>query len=494
MFITHPTFFSFKHTNICLNDHFYCNLNDIQNMGFLSELYDIYVFIGPVFWLCMITISLMPLYRWVLPKIHSKLVHELFHILFGLFLTWILYRTDFLISLGVIVFTYFILDKNPYVVAFVAMGINLGVNFYQKMKDSGAWDFEITAIVMILFNRIVETSFNLYYGRMIKEGKTIKRAFNKKFALLKKPTFLEWCAYCLTPMGGNSGPIFEFKVFEYILTVGERPKISPDSKSRKQANLRFFTGIFWSIFNIIFINKVQISFYSQPWFTRQNVFVRFLLSMACTIGQICRYFPAWHPVEAGIYETGVCETALVDDFYDCSNMGLIQLLTTPSVGSWLQTWNHTSHIFFKRYLFYPLLDGGYGYSFAHHFVFVVSALWHGFEPVYLMCLPELIASSVADQLINKYFPSSSRGLLGNIFYHFFKATSMLNSISTFWYYTVDAFFFVRKSNGFIGTIMTFGVFIFMIIYSHIVKAPQSKPKEEEDKTPIKEGEKGFKKE
>lgn len=442
-------------------------------MDFLTSLRDTIAFIGPVFWLCMITISLMPLYRWVLPHIRSKLLHEIFHIATGLFLAKILYRRDALIAIALVVLVYPILHYNPYFVAGVAMLANSGVNLYQKFKDAGAWDFQVTAIVMILFNRIVETSFNLYFGREIRDGHTIKRAFNKKFALEKKPTFLEWCAYCLTPMGANSGPVFEFKVFDYVLTVGERPKVSPISRSHKYANYRFLTSIFWSLVNMMFMNKVQISFYSQPWFTSQNVFVRFVMSIGCTIMQMCRYYPAWHPVEAAVYETGVCETQLVDDFFDCSNMGLLQLMKTPSVGAWMQTWNHTSHIFFKRYLFYPLLDGGFGYKIAHNSVFIVSALWHGFEAVYPMCLPELLMSTEADRWLNMYFPSSSRGFVGSALYHSFKVISMLNAISTFWYYSYDAFFFVRKSNGYIGTIITTGTFLFMFVYSRIVKPPQA---------------------
>ncbi|KAH0788177.1 MBOAT family protein [Histomonas meleagridis] len=443
---------------------------------------DVYEFIGPVFWLCTITMSLMPLYRWVLPKIKSRYFHSIFHIITGLFLTRILYKNDFIIPILITFITYFIIDKNPYIVSLIAMGINTAVNLYQKLKANESWDFEVTAITMILFNRIVFTTFNLSDGRKIKEGKPVKREFSKRLALDKKPSLLDWFAYCITPMGGNSGPCFEFKIFEYILTIGDHPQISADSKSRKYANKRFLSSIFWSVFNILFMNKVQISFYSQPWFVRQNVFIRFLLSIVCTIGQFCRYYPAWHPVESSIYETGVCETPLVEDFYDCSNMGLVQLLTTPSVGAWLQVWNHTSHIFFKRYLFYQLKDNGFSYSFSHHSVFVVSALWHGFDPVYLMLLPELVASSVADQMLQKYYPRSSRSKLGNLLYHFWKVISMTNATSTFWYRTFDSFFFVRRSCGYIGTILTFGVFIGVNIYAKIIG---SKKKDKKEPTPEK---------
>ncbi|KAH0791972.1 MBOAT family protein [Histomonas meleagridis] len=362
------------------------------------------------------------------------------------------------------------------------MGINTAVNLYQKLKACESWDFEVTAIVMILFNRIVITTFNLYDGRQIKEGKTIKREFAKRLALEKKPSLIDWFAYCLTPMGGNSGPAFEFKIFDYILTVGNRPKISANSKSRKYSIERFFSSIFWSIFNLLFMSKFQISFYSQPWFLRQNVFIRFLLSIICTIGQLCRYYPAWHPVESAIYETGVCETPLVEDFYDCSNMGLIQLLKTPSVGAWLQVWNHTSHIFFKRYLFYQLKDNGFSYTFSHHSVFVVSALWHGFDPVYLMLLPEVVSSSVADQLIQKYFQPNSSSKISFALYHFWKIASMSNATSTFWYRTFDSFFFVRKSIGYLGTIMSFSMFIIMNVYAWLMGKKNSSGKSNYVKT------------
>ena len=302
----------------------------------------------------------------------------------------------------------------------------------------------------------------------------------------KKPSLLNWFAYMFTPFGGISGPIFEYKLFEYILDIGNRKPIESSSRSRKTAKSRWLEALFWGTFNYFFFSKVQISFYSQPFYVNANWFVKLILMLACTCGQACKYFPAWSPVEAGIYETGVAECDLIEDYYDVSNLTILDLLKSESIGIWLQRWNHSSHIFFKHYVFYPLLDGGYGYAIAHHSVFIASAIWHGFDPVYYLLLPEMICSTVADNIILRYCPFNEMPFWGKLVYHFWVILAMFNSTSTFWYRTSEAFFFVRRSNNYIGTIITVAVFVFCEILTLVKRPPKRIKKDGNEKKVIKD--------
>ncbi|OHT10969.1 MBOAT family protein [Tritrichomonas foetus] len=441
--------------------------------------------IGPVVFMVIINMCLWPLTRWVLPKIKSRTIQAYFHVILGSILCLILFYSQAFVPVFFAVSSYFIIDYNTKFACFYAALFNTLTNLFYKFKAPDAWEFEVTCIIMVQMQRVIATSINLYNYQH-----PSKREFYQRLALKEKPSFLNWMAYMLTPMGGSSGPIVEFKLFDYILNIGNRKPISADSLSRQLARRRWFEGIFWSAFNFVFMQYVQISFYSQEFYIKSPAFIKLIFMLLCTCAQACRYFPAWNPVEAALYEVGLAESDLVEDIYDISNMTIVDLLSSPSVGIWLQRWNHSSHIFFKRYLFYPLLDNGYGYNIAHHSVFVASALWHGFEPVYFLVLPEMLCSTVADSTMLRYIPYNKMPTWMKGLYHFWVILSMFNTTSTWWYRSKYAFFFVRKSNNYIGTIIIFTVFVAGELLKLVKKPPpkvrnikkdDEKAKEEKEK-------------
>lgn len=425
--------------------------------------------IGVVAFLVFMNVALWPITSIILTRIKSRKVQLCFHLLYGIFLSVVLFRQQIIYPIGFAVLSYFVIDKGPFIGCLFALIFNTGTNLIYKLQDTNTWEFEVTCMTMIQFQRVCSTSFNIAHGK----EDSFKRPFYKPLAMKQKPPFLHWFAYLFTPIGAFSGPTFEYILFEYILDVGNRPKIASNSRSRKMAIRRWLEGILFSIFNVFFMKKVGIEFYSQPFFLNSPTFVRLLLMLVCTCGQACRYFPAWSTIEASIYEFGLGESGLVNDFYDVSNMSMFDLLTSNSIGIWLQRWNHSSHIFFKRYLFYPLYDNHYGYAIAHHSVFIASALWHGFEPVYFLVLPEMICSTVADDLILQYLPYEKMPIWLKPIYHFWIILCMFNTTSTWWYRTYDSFFFVRKSVKYLGTIIIFAVFFIMMILSFI-KPPKKR--------------------
>ena len=442
--------------------------------------------IGPIAPHCAINISLYPLTRFVLPKFKSRAFHIWFHIIVGCLLAYILFLETVVYALAVTVLFYFFLDKDPRLCTFLAILTNCAANLYTKLnKDEDGWKYEITCIIMIQFQKIVATTINIYHGRLAKKsGEKNKREFFNKVALEEKPPFLEWFAYMMTPFGACSGPFYEFKLFTVVLELGQREHIKPGSRSRKRANLRWFSALFWDLFNLVFMKYGAITFYERPFYKNQHWIVRSLLCLVCTWIQSCRYFPAWHPCDAANYEAGVGESEFITEFDDISNLGMYDLLTSPSIGGWLQRWNHSAHIFWKRYLFYVLLDAKYPYSIAHHSTFIASALWHGFEPVYFMVLPEMISSTIADEIILKYWPAEKRGIVGNILYHYWKIMAMYNSTSTWWYRSYHAFWYVRRSHDYSMTYLTFAIFVLVEIYAAIF--PMRKQKKGEEKQQKKE--------
>jgi hypothetical protein len=223
----------------------------------------------------------------------------------------------------------------------------------------------------------------------------------------------------------------------------------------------------------------EISFYSAPFYVNRPWLIRGVMCVGCTILQSCRYFSAWHPVEAAIYELGLGENELVDDFKDISNGTILDLFDAKSCNEWLRSWNHSAHIFWKRYLFYPLKDSGVPYSIAHHSTFAASAIWHGFHAVYYLCLFEMLGSVIADEILLKNFPLSEMSIFGRVLYFLWEQTVMFTAVCSWWYHTATAFFFVRKTHYFTGSIAIVALLVPMLLYSALVK--KTKPKRAEEK-------------
>jgi hypothetical protein len=441
-------------------------------MQFLLERFRDY---GPVAVSSIASIALWPLSRWVLPKIRSRTIHTWSHIVLGLLLACLCFRNEVVIPIGITIITYFTIDLPPVPGCAVALALNTATNIYQKLKDPDeAWAFDITCIVMMQFQRIVCTTLNLADGRKINSGHEPKRDFMKRLALKQKPPFLEWLAYNFTPLGASSGPLFEFKLFELALEVGNREHIKADSRSRGLAIRRWLTAIFWDIFNFLFMKYGEISFYRAPFYVNRPWYIRAVMSIGCTILQSCRYFSAWHPVEAAIYELGLGENDTIEDFKDISNGTLGDLFCAKSCNEWLRSWNYSAHIFWKRYLFYPLKDSGVPYSIAHHATFCSSAIWHGFHAVYYLCLPEMLGSTIADEILLKNFPLSEMSVFGRVLYLLWEQTVMFTAVCSWWYHTAEAFLFVRKTHYFSGSIAVAALFVPMLLYSALIKTKRKR--------------------
>lgn len=418
-------------------------------------------------------LSLWPIARYVLPKIKNRTAAALFHLVTGVAFCYVMFKSQIIIAFAMAIICYIALHINTTVAIIADVICNCATHIILIIFSAGLWKFEISCVTMIAFHKILGTAFNLKHFKDMKEGKKL-RDFQVNYALEKMPNLLEWLAYMFTPFGGNSGPTIEFKLFDMILETGNREHIKDDSEDRKRARKRWIDSVFYGIFNLIFMPYAKLDAYTKPSFTNLPIFVKPLMTLVLTTINISRYFCAWLNVDAAYYELGLGSSS-ISTFDDVSNGTLVQLFSSRSIGHWIQVWNHTAHVFWKRYLFYPLKDSGFSYTIAHNAVFVASALWHGFHPVYYLVLPEMLLSTTADQILDHYFPITDSTPFWKSFpRRFWIAASMLNSISTWWYRTADAFFMVKKANHYLLTLLIVCVFIFSMIVKVVMKKPKAK--------------------
>jgi hypothetical protein len=450
-------------------------------MGFIDFVLQLFDTFGVLAVLFFTDLSLWPVARYILPRIKSRTAAAIFHLVTGLAFCYVMFESQIIIAIIMTLVSYVTLHMSTTIAIIVAAILNSGIHIFLMIYSPEQWKFGITCLTMIAFHKILATAFNLKHYRDNKQGKKL-REFQKQLALSKVPNILEWFAYIFTPYGGNSGPTIEFKLFDLILETGNREHIKDDSIDRKMARKRWIQAIIYGAFNAFFMPYAKLEAYTKPPYTELPILLKPLATLVLTIINISRYHCAWLNVDAGFFELGLGSTPF-STFEDVSNGTLLELFSSRSIGQWIQIWNHTAHLFWKRYLFYPLKDSGFSYAIAHNAVFAASAVWHGFQPVFYLVLPELLLATSADQILDKFFPiTDETPFWKTLPRRFWIAASMLNSISTWWYRTADAFFLVKRASHWLLTIFIVVVFIFSKLLQFMYSPKKPKAKDVSNKT------------
>lgn len=445
-------------------------------------IFNIIYNLGASFRLLIGNMFLYPAVRFLYPKFKTEKSVITANLIFGLLFTYWLFGFDMIYAIIMCVVGYFIIDLPVGYCTIIALIMNGLAQLKVYLIQTPGWSLEIAGVTMMIFQKIASTTNNLNAGKEIAKGITPKREFNRRLAIMKKPSFIRWLSFCFIPFGVSSGPTFEYKLYEYTLTIGQRPPLDPNSRSAKRALQKYISSFISILCGALVIKYAKIETYHSDFYLGCPVIIRLFLCFILAFIQFSRYMPVWQAVEAATYQFGLFESGLMLDFDDASNKELIFSMWGRSGGDWASNWNHSTHINLKRYIFYPLLDNKYGYFIAHNAVYVVSALWHGFHPVLYLGLPEMLFSTIADTIFLKHFPHSPNDpLWRKIIDNLWMWNSMIGATMTWVYRKAEPFFYIRKTVYFIPTIIDILAFIAAEIIQVVHKAPIS-PRQQQQQT------------
>ena len=415
---------------------------------------------------------LLPLALWVLPKFKSKRSAALFHSVFGVVLCFLLFKWDTLILVvGIIIGYYAISMAKPLHGSLIGFAINCFAHVLYAIRSAG-WAVDISGNCMCLFMKITATAYNLSDGRKKKAGEEIKRKRWDDVALDEKPSFLNWFAYCMTPYGAFGNPFIEYKLFDYALDVGNRKPISEDDK--KLALNRYLWSFVYAAVNLFTMNYIDETIYDSEFYTNLVWCLKILFMVVITFIQLSRYFTAWYCVEAGYFALGLYSSDIIPGD-EVQNNQLTYILQSTSCTEYMRRWNHTTHLFWKNYLYTRMLNCGFKPFTADTAVFAASCTWHGFRPVFYIMFPETIAIMSADKMLQKTFPlEESSSVIKKLAYNAWTILMMAYACSTFYYPSVRRFISFRNSVYWSPFILAIGV----VILCKIKAKSQKKTKKE----------------
>ena len=229
----------------------------------------------------------------------------------------------------------------------------------------------------------------------------------------------------------------------------------------------FFGAFVWAGISYVAMDVITWdTTYGADWYKRSPVIIRpFICAILQTI-LVTRYYPAWWMVESGLYEFGLGHSGIGSlEFDHFSNMSLFETMFSPTSNEFMRRWNHTTHLFWKNYLFTRLLDAGYGKQFSNMMVFFCSMLWHGFKFTFLGVLPEAFLTMKADELWNKKFPQTSEtSVFVLALHHLYVFTSIMYFMSSWYYPDFAHFIYIRKSVWLLPDIVAVLIIVLVMIW------------------------------
>lgn len=391
---------------------------------------------------------LYPLSRFVFPYIKSVTTQALIHLLYGLTLTILLFKGDTIYCIIMTLFTYVGVRYFSVLLCTIISSISLIIALVIVQLRPINWALDITGITMVMFQKAISLSFNISDGREKKSGKKLARQIWDDLSIDYCPSLFMYSAYLFTPYGSFSNPFLEFKPFLFILNSGKRSREEIHDEDKKFALFRYFGAFLWAGFSYVAMSVLNWdTTYGSEWYSKTPFFIRpFVCAILQTI-LVSRYFPAWWMVESGLYEFGIghCGIGCIE-FDHFTNMSMWDVIISPTSNEFMRRWNHTTHLFWKNYLFTRLLHLGYSKSFANMMVFVCSMMWHGIKFTFLGVLPECFLCMKADEIWNKKFPQNNdTSLLVSFLHHLWVFTSIMYFMCSWYYPDYEHFIFLRKS-------------------------------------------------
>jgi lysophospholipid acyltransferase len=210
----------------------------------------------------------------------------------------------------------------------------------------------------------------------------------------EKPTLLETFSFIFYFPSALIGPSFEFRDFIKFIRLEDEYKHIPWKKANRAALKDFVLAL------LLVFTKVQLSpnfstlYCGTEEFIQHNIFYKYFYMVFAMVVMRSTYYAGWKISQAGMNFCGLsynkkksADEEHHDSFdkVDICNLEVIELDINPRIR--IQYWNRTVHLWLKYYLFLRLLNIDRkpfknNKALASLLTFLISAIWHGFYPVY----------------------------------------------------------------------------------------------------------------
>jgi len=303
------------------------------------------------------------------------------------------------------------------------------IHFHRLYYDYGSYSLDITGPLMIITQKVTSLAFSLHDGLLMNEKELTSS--QKKFAIVKLPSALEFFSYVLNFQGLMAGPLVFYK--DYMNFVEGRYSVqgyssminankndvkppvepSPIKPVIKKIVASFVCAYIFMTFKMIYpIKRLKdedflngTSFFYKLWY----------INLTTTVVRFKYYF-AWLTADA------ICNSAgLGFNGYDSdgspkwdliSNIDVIKFELGSNFRNCINSWNIGTNYWLRMIVYdrLPMVNTASESTFRTILTFSLSAIWHGFYPGYYVTFATgaliVVAARVARKLFRDRFQTS----------------------------------------------------------------------------------------
>lgn len=230
---------------------------------------------------------------------------------------------------------------------------------------------DIRTIQMLLVIKLTSYLTDIAYKVYFSNG-----VFEKE---LKYPELIEWFGYIFFIPSYFAGPVLQYDEYRlFILSTHDDTKYDND-RIRYYTTLLSVKGAVLLTFSLVSILYFDVFYLLDDHFASRGFMSKILILIITMTLQRCRFYFAWNLGEMAYILSGASEFVS----HKGRNVHIMNIEIPRNTYTILNSWNISTNLWLKQYVYRPLIDIGIETQAICVFVTnLISAFWHGFYSGY----------------------------------------------------------------------------------------------------------------
>jgi lysophospholipid acyltransferase len=329
----------------------------------------------------------------IFQRIKDAHVRNICSFVLGFFLQYWVYREHVLFPLISALFTYYFLKffgREKAVLHFVVSMIYLSFfHVYKLMTDWSGWEVEISVILMINIPKYTAFTWSYQDGGKKEEDLSPEQFRNR---IVKLPSLLDYLSYIYFYGSAIVGPSYDYKVHEeFINRQGDYAR----DYHTLLPTLAYVGSGFINMMVVVLFEKTYNAFGTlTPEFAKRDFLGKCVYMVLSAQVMKSLYFTPWLVSTASVTAAGLNYNLQGKTFFErygkVISVRPINHEIADNIKDKIDEWNIPVQQWLKNYVYFRIVTQEEARknpkkaALASNITFMVSALWHGFYPLYYL--------------------------------------------------------------------------------------------------------------
>jgi lysophospholipid acyltransferase len=344
--------------------------------------------------LYFLTITPVAWIQWGL--VRGTVARHLFSLLVGLFFSSFVFGTsNTAVFCGISIVPFLMLRYLPRTnlsmpVYFIGFGVVFAFQIKRQLFPGPRWEIDNTGQHMIACLKYISLAYNMQDSATIRTHPKKIAAEQRQYLVDKPPSLLEYYSYmCFFPTF-LVGPVIEFRT--YMTFIKRQDHFATIPAPFKESLTRMLHGLLLMTLVVSIGSRWSYAYLITDEFYQQSFFYKIGLFWLLGEANRLRFYLAWKFCEAGAVAAGLGYRGTKSTGPDWDGVKGINVLgceLAPNVKLFFDNWNISVADWLRRYCYNRIVlskenPSQKWRSLAQHSTFVLSAVWHGLHPGYLI--------------------------------------------------------------------------------------------------------------